>query len=399
MSDAIPVNPDILKWARETAGLDVDDVALKMNRKRITAETVQAWERGDASPSYAQLEILAYGIYNRPLALFFFPEPPEEEGINQSFRTLPEYELERIPSRIRSLLRKTRVLQLNLAELYEGVNPAKSNILRDLHFAPSVAAKDMAEEVRAYLGIPLPQQQEWGQPDTGLRQWREAFEEHGVFVFKDSFKPPSEKRGKSSDGAFSGFCLYDAEFPVIYVNNNKAKARQIFTLFHELAHLLMQTGGVDTRQDDYIEHLSGDARRIEVLCNKFAGEFLVPSGDFAARTARISVDDRSISDLANLYCVSREVILRKLLDRGRVSQKEYEARAEQWLKEMDASGGTGGNYYSTKGTYLSERYLGTAFNRYYQKRISAEQLADYLGVKVKNIPGMENLLFSRGASA
>ncbi|MGD2062333.1 MAG: hypothetical protein PVF51_01985 [Nitrospirota bacterium] len=40
-----------------------------------------------------------------------------------------------------------------------------------------------------------------------------------------------------------------------------------------------------------------------------------------------------------------------------------------------------------------------AFSRYYQERISAEQLAGYLGVKPKNIPGMEALLFHKGAAA
>ena len=61
--------------------------------------------------------------------------------------------------------------------------------------------------------------------------------------------------------------------------------------------------------------------------------------------------------------------------------------------------GKGGDYYRTQGAYLGERYLGTVFSRYYQNRISLEQLADYLGVKVKNIPGMENLLFPKGMTA
>ena len=85
MSEPIPVNPDMLRWARETAGLNVDDVVRKMKRKRVTAETVLSWENGEGSPSYPQLERIAYEIYKRPLALFFFPEPPQEETPKQSF--------------------------------------------------------------------------------------------------------------------------------------------------------------------------------------------------------------------------------------------------------------------------------------------------------------------------
>ncbi|MCP4567564.1 MAG: ImmA/IrrE family metallo-endopeptidase [FCB group bacterium] len=71
---------------------------------------------------------------------------------------------------------------------------------------------------------------------------------------------------------FSGFCLYDETFPVIYINNSQPATRQIFTLFHELAHLLLRTGGIDTPNDEYIQHLQGEAKQIEISCNQFAAE-------------------------------------------------------------------------------------------------------------------------------
>ena len=227
------------------------------------------------------------------LLFFFFPSIPEEEAVEQSFRTLPEQELQRIPSRILYLLRRARVFQLNLAELYDGVNPARHQILRDLEFAPSVIVSEMAQRVRSYLDIDLAEQQSWDEGDDALKRWRTVLEDHGVFVFKDSFNPPGKKKVEGVESTFSGFCLYDTDFPVIYVNNNKAKNRQIFTLFHELAHLLMHTGGVDTRQDDYIEYLTGNNRRIEILCSQFAAEFLVPSEDFQARLVGKRIHEES----------------------------------------------------------------------------------------------------------
>ena len=397
MSEAIPVNPEILRWARLSLHLSVDEVARRMQKD---VGVIDAWERGEASPTYVQLEKLAYNIYKRPLALFFFPEPPEEESIGSSFRTLPEYELEQIPSRMRFLLRKARVLQLNLAELHQGANPARRKISQDLDFSPLVDAADMAEKVRAYLGIDLVRQQSWRSTGDALKCWRDALEERGVFVFKDSFNPPGKRPAGLGESPFSGFCLYDPEFPVVYVNNNKPKTRQIFTLFHELAHLLMRTGGVDTQRDDYIEHLSGDSRRIEVLCNRFAAEFLVPLRDFHERSANLPINDIAISDLADLYCVSRETILRRFLDQGRVDQPFYEQKARQWSEERDESGGgSSGNHYLTKGVYLGERYIEAVFSHYHQGHISVEQAADYLGEKTKNVPGMEDWLFSQGTTA
>ena len=395
MSEAIPVNPDILRWARESMSLSLEDVAQRMNRK---VSEIEAWECGEASPTYIQLETLAYKIYERPIALFFFPEIPDEEAVEKSFRTLPEQELQRIPPRILYLLRRARVFQLNLAELYDGVNPASRQILRDLDFAPSVDVSEMAHQVRNYLGIDLAEQQSWNDADDTLKRWRTVLEDHGVFVFKDSFNPPGKKKEDSVESTFSGFCLYDSDFPVIYVNNNKAKNRQIFTLFHELAHLLMHTGGVYTRQDDYIEYLTGDDRLIEVLSNQFAAEFLVPSEDFRVRLVSKSIHDRSIADFAALYGVSRETILRRLLDWGRVSQQDYDEKMDQWRNERKENSGPGGNYYLTRGAYLGEKYIEIVFSNYHKGRISVEQAADYLDTKTKYVPGMEEWLFKQGAA-
>ncbi len=395
MSGPIYVNPQVLRWARTSLGFSQEEVAQRMNKK---ATDIDAWERGAASPTYIQLEKLAHKIYRRPIALFFFPEVPEEETIEQAFRTLPEDELLRIPPWMRYLIRKARVLQLNLSELCDGVNPAKRKVLRDLDFAPSVAVADMAKQVRTYLGIELAEQQAWKNTDDALKRWREVLEGCGVFVFKDTFNPPSQRRVRTSESPFSGFCLEDPDFPIIYVNNNNAKPRQIFTLFHELAHLLMHTSGIYIRQESYIEHMTGDDKRIEVLCNLFAAEFLVPSHDFEAHSASSSIDDLAIESWANLYCVSRETILRRLLDQARVSQHDYEQKVAQW-SEQTRGGGGGGNYYLTKGTYLGERYIEMVFSHYHRGHISVERVADYLGESTKNVPGMEEWLFKQGTMA
>lgn len=388
MPPNLPINPDVLRWARETAGLSIDEVVEKFQRKRVTAEVVQAWETGDASPTYPQLERLAYELYKRPLALFFFPQPPEEITPQQSFRTLPEFEIELMPARVRLLLRKAAALQVNLQELYDGANPAEQQIVRDLNFEPNIPAEDMAEQVRAYLEVSLEQQFECTTAEHAFKLWRMKFEESGVFVFKDAFREDS----------FSGFCLYDDQFPLVYVNNSKPFTRQSFTLFHELAHLLFKTGGVDTPLDGYIDHLEGVNRRIEILCNKFAGEFLVPSDDFEHRTAGYEIDDYFIQQLANTYNVSREVVLRKFFDHGQVNQQYYDERVTAWA-EAATPRTPGGNYYANMGVYLSDSYLDRAFARYHQNQIGMEQLADYLGVKIKNIPGMEAVLFGRGSTA
>ena len=389
MTQPFPVSPTVLRWARETAGLSLEVAARKLHQKNVTAETLYSWESGAASPSYTQLEKLAYQVYKRPLALFFFPEPPMEQTPKQAFRTLPEQEIKRLPSRLRYLIRQARSMQLNIDELYDGINPAQKQIIHELKFTAEVSIHLMVTTVRKYLNVDLPTQLVWKGEEVAFNAWRNALEDCGIFVFKEAFK----------DDAFSGFCLYDDRFPLIYVNNSKPMTRQIFTLFHELAHLLSGTGGIDTPLEDYIDFLQGDDKRIEVLCNGFAGAFLVPDSDFDQMISAVSINDVTIGDLADRYCVSREVILRKLYDRNLVSQRFYEDKVEYWRVEAKGKTGKGGDYYRTKGVYLGERYLELVFSRLYQKRISLQQLADYLGVKVKNVPGMEALLFRKGVYA
>jgi Zn-dependent peptidase ImmA (M78 family)/transcriptional regulator with XRE-family HTH domain len=389
----MPVNSEVLRWARETSGLDVNDVARKIKRKTVTSQTIKFWENGKSSPTYPQLEYLAYKVYKRPLALFFFPEPPKEETPKQSFRTLPDSEISLLEPRLHYLIRQARIMQINLSELNEGVNPAKQQIVKDLTFKPNVSVAKMTKVVREYLNVSLKSQQSWSNFYEAFRGWRNILEENGIFIFKESF---NQRLGRGViESEFSGFCLYSKIFPVIYINNSHSLTRQIFTIFHELAHLLLGTGGVDTRFDDYIEDLKGDKRKIEILCNKFAGSFLVPEDDFKQQTKGVSINNLPINKLAKRYYVSREVILRKLFDRGFVSNSFYEEKVEEWSKIKKSKRKNGGDYYKTKAAYLGENYIDLAFSRYLQNRISLDQLSDYLGVKVDNLGKMELQLFRR----
>ena len=88
MSDmAYPVNQVVLKWARERVGLTIPALAVLL---KIKADTIDAWESGHARPSYSVLERLAYRFFKIPVAVFYFPEPPDIPDPVKQFRRLPE---------------------------------------------------------------------------------------------------------------------------------------------------------------------------------------------------------------------------------------------------------------------------------------------------------------------
>ncbi len=258
-------------------------------------------------------------------------------------------------------------------------------ITNDLKFDANADVTRAAAKVREYLGIPIETQQSWEDDETALKAWRQALQEVGIFVFKDAFKVEE----------FSGFCLFDDSFPLIYVNNSAAKTRQIFTLFHELAHLLFKTSGIDTLDGGYIEKLHGDPKQIEVFCNKFAAEFLFPTTAFEKEMLGQDPTEGIAERLAARYHVSREFVFRRFLDRNWIDQPAYIAAAKRWSQQRKS--GSGGDYYWTKLSYLGREYVALALSEFHRSRISEVQLANYLDTKPKNLAGIEDY-FARGSS-
>jgi Zn-dependent peptidase ImmA (M78 family)/transcriptional regulator with XRE-family HTH domain len=377
------MNPKVLKWAREQTAYSVDDVAKKLKKK---ASVIESWESGESAPTYVQLETLAYRVYKRPIALFFFPAPPEEPDPKQSFRTLPDSEIEGLSADTRYAVRQARAMQIALKELNDGTNPAERKVFRDISVDPDTPVNAAVASLREYLAVDLHQQMKWKDTDEALKTWRKAVEAAGVFVFKRPFK----------EAAVSGLCLHDDEFPVIYLNNSTAQTRQIFTIFHELAHVLLHTSGITLRDDRYVNSLTGEERQIEVFCNRLAARFLVPPTDFDMQLKGQRLNDELVQKLAHRYKVSREVILRNLLDRRLIGTEEYQTKAQQWAKQYKhRPKPPGGDYYLTQAAYLGQTFLNLAFGRYYQGRCTLEQLADYLNVKAKFVAGLEEQMLTK----
>lgn len=380
------INPEVLRWARERSGLSVADVARKLSK---SPAAIIEWEAGETSPTYVQLEKLAYQVYKRPVAIFFFPEPPDEPNKIGEFRTLPDSEQEALSSDTRYAVRLAESMQIALRELHEGMNLSPQRIFDDILTLPNEPPDRLAERTRGYIGITVEDQRKWSSTADALENWRTVIEDSGVYVFKRSFKQKE----------ISGFSLIDKEFPVIFLNNSTPPTRQVFTLWHEIAHILLNTSGVTKEDDSFVELLAGDSKEIEVQANAFAGEFLVPSQDFDSLVDSGPYSDDYFSWLADRYRVSREVVLRKLSDRGLVTQQFYEAKVREWNEQHAASGSsTGGNYYNTQVSYLGQKFLELVFSRYYQGRIDLSQLADYTNVKARNVPALEQAFMRKLSS-
>jgi len=386
------IEPSVLKWAREQAGYSIDDIASKINKD---VEILKAWESGQLAPTYSQLEILAYSLYKRPLAVFFLPHPPKEPDLKKVFRTLPDFEYNKFEADTRYALRCAEARQINLKELNNDINKSDRKIFKDINLSKQVNSLKVANEIREYLGISIDEQLKWESANQALNEWRNKIEAVGVYVFKRSFKQKD----------ISGFSLLDNEFPIIYLNSGNSETRQTFSLLHELSHILYGISGVILSDDRYISRLPPNELGIEQTCNYYANEILVPSNDFDRRIKSFAhIDDKAIADIANKYNVSREVILRKLLDRRIVTKEQYDGKVDGWIaeylearkKRKKKKGGP--SYYKTQIAYLGNKYLNLIFSEMSRGHIAINQAADYLGVKVNSIAKLEDSFLKKVSS-
>jgi Zn-dependent peptidase ImmA (M78 family)/transcriptional regulator with XRE-family HTH domain len=383
MKEKLPINNSVLVWARTSIGLSQEDVANRMSKE---VDEIIGWERGDSSPSYPQLEKLAHEIYKRPVAVFFFPEVPKEDSPKTEFRTLPDTLVAELPPEMIKVYRKAKLFQFYLEELYEREKPVKTSLLDSFELNEKSQFASITKAIRKVLGVSIEEQSKWRSAETAFKKWREALEVNGVFVFKDGFR----------NDDYSGFCLYDVKYPIIFVNNSMPDSRQAFTLFHELGHLLYRSGGIDFRSREAVRSYSGYYLNVEVSCNRFANEFLVPQDVFDSFEPKRS--EAHFQMLADHFSVSREVILRNYLDRGVVDANYYEEMAAKWAEQAKnkREEESGGSYYYSQKAYLGERYINLVYGKYYQSKITIDNVAEYLNIKVRNLPTFEHVVMEGG---
>lgn len=212
------VEPDILRWARDAAGLSVDEAAHSL---QTHPEKVQAWEEGEEHPSMAQLRRMAT-TYRRLLSDFYLPKAPDEAPLPHDFRRMPGEVAFRYSKALRYHLRvarERRALALDLAAELDAEVPQLTG-----HLQPGTDTERTGAELRRLLGVTPDMQRAWRDPRASYNGWRGPIERAGMLVFQAAGIAPRE---------MLGFSLPDRPLPVIGVNRKLAPNGRTFTLLHE----------------------------------------------------------------------------------------------------------------------------------------------------------------------
>ena len=388
-ADAI-INPELLVWGRETIGYDLEEAAKKIG---VRPERVADWEEGKRRPTVKQLFKVA-NVYKRPFAAFYFSSPPthwdEPYDKLEDWRTLPESESGRkspgLVLELREAARRREIL-LDLA-IESGGAIRKFDLVR----LPNETPGALAKRVRLTLGKSIDEQLSCSTDLEALRMWRMAVEELDVLVFQTGFFNGFPVKVRE----MRGVALHFDKLPIIIMNSKDLVPARIFTMMHELGHLILRQSGLSNFRD--FQQLEYD----EVFCNEFAGELLVPSLALLEEPAvkghfgKVWSDDE-LRAVAKRYKVSKPVILRRLLVNGKTTLSHYKKSLAQWQedweKEQSVLPGTnaGGPAYHTK--YLrchGGRFVSSVFDAYDRDAIHAGELSEYLGSKLNHIDAIRD---------
>lgn len=295
----VNINPNILQWARQEAGYNIREVATKLS---VDSNKYLNWEKEGKEIPFGKLQNLAT-YYKRQLAVFFLPEVPSKIKKPKDFRNLSPAD-SFLSKEILLTLRRSVHLQ-RIANNLEGDNywNKKLSWLKEIETIKS--ENEIIAQLRALVGIDIDQQLKWKSDSEAYRNWRIAIEEKlGILIFQ--FSMPIDE--------LQGLCMTDSLPYIIVTNSNHSYTGRIFTIFHELAHIIRHQSGmclVDKVEQNQKE---------EWACNTFAGNFLVPINTL------VQTDDlKDITTYARKLKISREVYLRRLKEEGMLPDVKFYA--------------------------------------------------------------------------
>lgn len=376
------VNPQILVWARETAGFDLEAAAkkidLKSARGRSGAERLAALEAGEEHPSTPLLLRMSQQ-YHRPLLTFYMSKVPEPAEVGQDFRTLPD-QGDESNILLGALLRDVKARQSLVRDILEDDDDILPVDL--VGSGPRIRnSEQLAAAIIEGIGFRLDEFRACPSAEeafTCLRSWTEA---KGIFVLLAGDCGHWSTAIEVS--VFRGFAIADPLAPFIVVNDQDAKAAWSFTLLHELAHLILGAGGISAGPpESAIEKLCNDAAAAVLISPAELNNLALPGG---------AADIAQIDALATRARVSRSMIVYQLYLAGRINFARWESLSNQfrveWLankereKERNRGKDGGPSWYVVRRHRLGTALLTVARRGLAEGSLTPTRAARMLGVK------------------
>jgi len=303
------INPTRIQWCCQEQGITPSELAEIIGIAHSTFTRMMA---GEVGITFNQLRKIAH-YCNRGVLFFLEQEPVDTTRIySPQFRIIANQKLH-ISTKVKAIIERVerqRDIYLNLREELAVEEEGKFEPPELPRNNPRLAATISRE----WLGL---------NDINNFNSYRDVVESKGILVFRSNGYNGQWQIPK--DDPVIGFSIYHQACPVIVIKKQVALARQSFTLMHELGHVLLHLSSIIDDEDDLYNNQAGSD---EQQANTFAGHILVPDEflDQIIDTDRpedVAAYDTWLEDKRGAWGVSGEVILRRLLDVGRLDQAKY----------------------------------------------------------------------------
>jgi len=359
------VKPELFDFARERSGIAAQDWDRRFPR-------FDAWRDGTVQPTLKQLEDFARKTHT-PIGLFFLSRPPAEQLPIVDFRTVANRMI-RPDANLLDVIYAAQARQ----EWY------RDHLLLNNEAAVAWIGRFTTADSTADAAAHLSEQLSWGAGERVLcRTWvaaltsiREAAENAGVLVMIAGHAGSYTGR-KLDPGVFRGFALSDDYAPVVFVNGADAKSAQIFTVVHELAHLLIGETGLSDIEP-------GADNATERWCNQVAAEFLLPSEEFVATVHGDAEILSQLDELAEHFKVSTQTVLGRFRELGYIDWDTYwvmRAAEKERIAGLVQPATSGGNYMNTRPVQVSKRFAAELLASVYEGTTSFTEALRLIGAK------------------
>lgn len=371
------INSAMMKWAREYAGFTHG------HEERLPKDIkskYEAWEKGENSPTWNQLREVSKK-YHIPTAFFFMDCPPNFDNLPNmiNYRKLVADSIYETNSP--NLINNIRKSETRREIYLDLLNELNEDIL--LFKVPKLEhdTKIFSNYIREILGISLSTQKSWYKEVNHynfLNKWKEVLNEKlGVLIFETEGVLLEEMRA---------LCIFHEKIPIILLNGEDSVNGRIFSLFHELTHLLLGESAICGDDENTKE---------EIFCNAVAGEFLVPEHDLNISINGVTdlLSYNSLKKLYNSYGVSEHVILRRLLDANKISRRDYISYINSYEESFSKSSGSGGNYLNNMIKYNGKAYYSVILDAYEVGIINSLEFSKFTDLGKKQIPKLQESFY------
>ena len=342
------VRPKILRWAFERAGFSENDAIAAFPK-------LANWLSGELQPTMKQLENFA-SKFHVPLGYLLLNNPPQEEVPIPMFRGAASiknyFDLDVYDTILMMQYRQDWVREYLIENDIETCNLVGCiNLNTPVSETVSILRKALSLEPRWAFSI--------SDYAPAINLLTQQIEDNGIFVIFNGVVGNNTHRPIKVNEC-RGFALVDKTAPFIFVNSRDSKSAQMFTLIHEIVHIMLGVSAGHAGDNFMSKDLT------EQYCDKVAADFLVPANVITEQW------NNNTESLSKRFKVSELVIARRAHDIGLLNDADYRAFWHNYsnrtiTKQKNKSGG---DFYLT-----STKRVGKIFAIHVRNAVQMRQLS------------------------